>query len=692
MSPYAFATSSPLYAAGSAGAALDLLAPAGLGLLGLLAPLIVLYILKIKRNRRVVSSTWLWSTAQRDLMARSPFKRLVMQIPLILQALALIGLALALARPATRGREFTGDHVAIVIDASASMSALSRGAGAPGEAVTRVDVARRVAKDLVSALTPGSDALILEAGRDARVVSPLDRDLVRIKAAVDRVAVKDVEGDLGAAVALAVDRLRQLGGSRRVVVITDGNLARPDSLVGAALPLEVIKVGDEIDNAAIVRVDVRSGTDPALSREQIQAFLLVANFGKQPRDVYVTMRQENASDVLASRRVLVQPGERLPVVLTFRPTPGDYRTGLVFEMSPHDALAIDDMAYGRVPAGDKMPVVLVSSDGKSASPWLERAFGADPMVNLVGASMASLAAPSMIDPDALIVVDGACPPSPPGGDLLIVNPPPGKCFGTVVGATIEAPVITSWENGDPRMRFLTLDGVHVSKASALKPDGATQELIRTQQGTIATDISTATRSGTLLGFDVGESDWPLKASYVLFTRNVLEQARAHRAHGITGPARAGEPLRVTIPATATKVEATGPRGEKLDVSVRGGLAVIPDTPSVGFYHVTWQGPQAGSTLVPANLTSAPESDLTARPIETAGSKVSVLEAGAEPDAHNEWTWVLALAALAFIVVDVWYLTRSPRGRGADMIGAAAAKGAPKPPPRRPSAQAERKAA
>src|SRR5689334_17055887 len=140
----------PLFAAGGAGSVIDLLAPGGLALLGLLAPLIVLYILKIRRNRRVVSSTWLWATAQRDLMARSPFKRLILQLPLILQALALIGLALALARPATRGRELTGDHVAIVIDASASMSAAAGppppGGGAPS---SRIDVARRVAKDLI---------------------------------------------------------------------------------------------------------------------------------------------------------------------------------------------------------------------------------------------------------------------------------------------------------------------------------------------------------------------------------------------------------------------------------------------------------------------------------------------------------------------------------------------------------------
>jgi len=173
-----------------AGLPIDLLAPKGLWLLGLLAPLIILYILKIRRSRKRVASTWLWAAAQRDLMARSPFKRLVTQVPLIVQALVLIGLAIALARPVTRGRELTGDHVAIVIDASASMSATAE--TDPGGGVrTRLDIAKEAAKSAVSSLTPGSDALILEAGRDARLVAPLDRDLVRIKAAIDRVETKD---------------------------------------------------------------------------------------------------------------------------------------------------------------------------------------------------------------------------------------------------------------------------------------------------------------------------------------------------------------------------------------------------------------------------------------------------------------------------------------------------------------------
>jgi len=632
-------------------AVFELLSPRGLALLALLVPLVVLYILKIKRQRRVVASTWLWAVAQRDLMAKSPFKRLIVQVPLIVQALALALLALAFARPATRGRELTGDHVAIILDVSASMSA--RAGVGPADPTTRLDLAKRAARDILASLSPGSDALVLEAGHDARLLAPLDRDLVRLRAAVDRVAARDVEGDLGAAVALAVDRLRQLGGSRRVIVITDGSLARPGSLSGAALPLEVITVGAPVDNAAIVRVDVRSGTDPAQGTEQVQGFLVIANYGKAPRPLYVTMREQNASDVLASRREVVAPGERRAVQLDFHPTPGDYRKGLVFEISPHDAMPVDDVAYARVPTGDKLPVFLAGT-----SPWIERAILADPLVDLKSGTVAELLG-GRIDLDTFVVVDGACPPSPPGGDLLVVHPPPGRCAGTLVGAPVDRPELTSWDNADARLRFLTLDGVHVARANLLEPEGASQRLVNARQGTLITDVSTSARTGTLVGFDVGESDWPLKASFVLFVRNLLEQARAHRARGITGPARAGEPMRVTVPPSATHVEATGPGGEKVEVAQRGGLAVIPDIAHVGFYTLAWQGPLAGSTLVPANLTSAAESDLAPRPIAVEPGKVTVT-AAAQPDAHNEWTWVLALVALGLVVLDVWWLTRAPR--------------------------------
>ncbi|MEO7110729.1 MAG: BatA domain-containing protein, partial [Polyangiaceae bacterium] len=112
--------------------AIELLNPRGLLLLAALIPLVVMYILKIRRERLRVPSTWLWAAAERDLLAKHPFKKLVAQVPLILQILALLLLVLALSRPAARGGTIIGDHIAIVIDTSASMGASAHPHEAPG--------------------------------------------------------------------------------------------------------------------------------------------------------------------------------------------------------------------------------------------------------------------------------------------------------------------------------------------------------------------------------------------------------------------------------------------------------------------------------------------------------------------------------------------------------------------------------
>lgn len=629
----------------------ELLSPWMLGVLGLCVPLVVLYILKVRRNRMKVSSTWLWLQARRDLMARSPFKKLILQVPLILQLLVLALLALAAARPATLGKALDGDHVAIVIDTSASMSAQD------GSGMTRMDLAKRAAHEIVASLPPGSDAMIIDAGRDTRIALPPDRDTRRMRNAIDEIQAREVEGDLGAAISLALGRMEQLAGKRQIMVLTDGNLAAPAPLSSTAIPVELIRVGQPVDNAAIVRVDVRAGTDPVLDREQVQAFLLIGNFGKAPRELFVTMRQHNASDVLASRKVVVEPGDKLPVVLTFNPAEGDRGTGLLFDISPHDAMPIDDVAFGRVPAGRKLPVYLASADEES--PWLLRALAADPDVELHAGTLKELAE-ARVPRDAFVVIDGACPPNPPGADLLIVDPPAGDCFGTVVGAVAEQPLITSWEHGDPRMRFLTLDGVLVSKARLLDPESKRQALIRSDQGVIASDVSSAARSATLLAFDVGDSNWPLKASFVLFVRNLMEQARSHRSSNISGPAIAGEPLRIALPTAVSEAVVKPPHGDERKVTVRNGLAVVPDLQRVGLYHVNWTHPEPGSLWMPVNLTSAAESDLTRAAVDTVGAEVALNDAESAVETHHDWSWVVALVALTFILFDVWWLTRRPR--------------------------------
>jgi hypothetical protein len=627
----------------------ELRTPEGLALLGLLVPLIVLYILKVRRERVPVASTWLWASARRDLLAKQPFQRLIAQTSLVLEALAIVALALALARPSVRGTELAQGQVAVVIDTSASMGAVTQ-AG-----TTRLAEAQRVAREVLGSLGPGGAAILIEAAHSPLVALPLERDLHKVRAAVEALEVRDVEGRLGPAVALAHDRLKGLAGARRIVVITDGALANSDTFTRSSLPLEVRTVGAPIDNTAIVRVDVRAGRDRVSRREELQVFALVAHYGAQPRDVFVTLRQRNVTEPLASRRLKLAPGERTPVVLTFEPTPQDRGSGIVVEVSPPDALARDDRAYGRVPPPRRLPVALAPP---TANPWIRRALAADPEVLLSVRTLPELSSEAVPE-GALVVVDGACPAALPGGDVLLLNPPPGECRGTIVGAPLERPRVTTWAEADPRFRFLSLEGVELLEARRLEVKGRREALVETREGAIVADVSSPGRTATLVGFDVGRSNWPLRASFVLFVRNTVELARDRRDSG-AGIVRTGTPIPLNVPPSAERVDVEDPSGKRFEVTAREGAAVIPETSRAGFYWLSFAGTPVASRVLAVNLTSEAESDLrrTLPPSESG----AIRSGAAGIEGHVDASWMLAALALLFLAADVFWLTRAPRTR------------------------------
>jgi hypothetical protein len=627
--------------------------PSGLWLLGLLGPLLLLYVLKVRRQRVRVSSTWLWQAAARDMLAKSPWQRLRGRFLLIVEALALLALGLAFARPALRGGQLDSEHLALVLDTSASMLAASAGE-------TRFDAAKASALRVLAALPPGADVLLVEAGSEPRVVGPADRDLSRVRSRLLALSAFGVEGHQDAAIALANDQLAQRAGNRRIIVISDPEgLAKP--LPQTRVPLSVLQVGKPVDNSAIIRIEVGRSTDSgrgvAPSQDRVEVFAEVASYAAKARDVFVTLKQRSSPTVLASRKLRLEPGQKAPVVLSFEATPTDAGSGLVVELAPGDALSIDDRAYGRVPPSRKLTAI---ASPAHASPWFERALLADPDLELLGVPLAELVT-SGIGDDAFVIVQGACPPSLPGGDFVILNPPAGPCRGAVVGKQLETPVVTSWDRTDPRLRFITLDGVSIAKAHALDPPSAQSLLVSGREGALVVDVSEGGRTGTLVGFDVGESNWPLRASFVLFVRNLAEIARAHRRSHVVGPARTGPPLRVRVPPTLQQVTLTDPAGRESQLDARSGLAIVPHPNDPGFYLVSYQGDRAGSSLSVVNLTSPVESDLRgpAPGSVPAGPASPSAGRGGIVESAQDWGFVAAAVALAALVLQVWWLTRRP---------------------------------
>ena len=119
-------------------------------------------------------------------------------------------------------------------------------------------------------------------------------------------------------------------------------------------------------------------------------------------------------------------------------------------------------------------------------------------------------------------------------------------------------------------------------------------------------------------------------------------------------------MRVSLPPSAVEVEAVGPAGEKIEVSTARGPRDPPGHRAGGLLPRVVAGQRKrGRPSSPRTSRAPRESDLSTAPPPVEPGKVTV-SAAAVPDAHHEWTWLLALGALALVVFDVWYLTRDPR--------------------------------
>jgi Ca-activated chloride channel homolog len=615
----------------------ELNAPLGLWLGALVGPLLLLYVLRSRRRRVVVSSVALWRAATRDLEARRPLRRLVAQVPLALEIACLLLLALALADPRARQAGTPGETVALVVDVSASMGA--RGADGGTRLARAIDEARGV----VDGLLPGSSAWVIAAGQTPRVASAIETDRGRLRAALDMLEVRHEGGDLDAALALALDRLTARGGPGRVLLLSDGG--SPLAPRESRIPVTLRSVGEPIDNVGIVRSDVRAAAAGAL---RLEVFLAIQSAATRTAERFVTLRRKGSPDLLASRRLQIAPGATEIVTLTYDSLPGDAGTGLLVELSPPDALDADDRAHLVVPTGRALPVRL---EGPGDPTWVARALTADPDVVIASGGEAP--------PGALRVLLGTCDEEDRPGDVLVIHPPPGPCLGFEVRPESAAATVTSWDRHDPRLRFVDLEGASFPGPRPLAGGARGAGLVRGGSLDLIGRADEDRGHRTVVSFDLARSRWPLSADFVVFVRNVADLARQTRSQLLGLSTRSGEPLRLPVPRSARAIVLEDPEGRPTPLEAHDGLALAPAPGQTGFHFLHWQGPAAGSKLLGVNLSSPSESDTRGRHEADSAEPVAgrLAPEPAQPARVTRLGWGLALVAGLLALLDAAWVAR-----------------------------------
>jgi hypothetical protein len=509
--------------------------PQWLWLLGLIPPLVLLYVLKVRRERSTVSSTRFWRTALLELDAQVPFRRLRRDWLLLAQILAVALLAFAAAGPYRRTLVTPGVRSGIVVDASAGMLADGR-----------MREALRAAAGIIDGLGPRDEVLVIRAGARPTVVIPLTEDRRAAGDALAEIAASPVHADLDDAVRLARSIV---GPEGTVIVLTDGTQPLPET------ELTVVTVGKAVPNAGLVAMGARP-SDPSGSDHEV--FVRIRNSWNEAArgtvSVLVDGRVRDAAELAIepegeATRTLGVVGAREGVV------------EVVWEPATGDALKEDNRAAWVLRPPERRRFAVGESDV-----YLRHALEILPGWTRAGAG----------EPADLEVVVGRSP-APEGGPFLWINP------RELEESVAEGAAVLDWDRAHPVLRFANLGPVRLGRVPRVERPSGARVLAESTAGPLILEGVRGQRRYILWAFDPSESDLPLRASFPLLVHNTAEYLVPPR-RGLSGSVATGSSPEIPWSGDDLVV-LVGPSGEDADLPVAAGVLRIPVLEETGLWRV-----------------------------------------------------------------------------------------------------------
>ncbi len=616
------------------------LAPAGLWFLALLVPVVLLYILKLRRTEIVIPSTLLWLKSLHDLTANAPFQKLRSNILLFLQLLILALAAFALARPFLESRNVSGSNIALVIDRSASMQARE------GEQ-TRQQIAVDEALAMVDGMAGGDRMMVVSFAESAEVLCELTDDKYRLRRALHSITPSEMRTNLGDVLSLArsiapesreaVSVVPQLD----VVLFSDGNLTDRDEVGARAVHITYRRIGSSTRNAGIVGFSQRRPDD---GRGQDQTLVLVRNADSAPIATTLSLYFNDA--LVAVEEVEVPARETREAVFAHE----NFGAGVLrAELDHDDDLGIDNRAWLTVRPPAQVRTLLVTDGTSTSGYYIRRALALEPRVELSAIEPAAYSPVSDYD---LVIFDNVSPDALPRGTVVLFNglPPWDDLVAT---GEIENPPVLDIERDHPAMRFLNPSNVRVAKAAQLTLAGGSRTLLSTRGGPLIADVSREGRQVLVVAFDLADSDWPLRLSFPLFLQNIVSWTpRGAASAASTTPA--GEPLTIFPLQEAQTAIVRTPDGRSVDVPLDPVRPVyFADTSQTGVYTVS-RG--ADEERVAVNLLDARETDIAPQESLEFGRGTVLASAGPRVQTREFWPWLM-YAALALLLIEWWIYSR-----------------------------------
>lgn len=603
-------------------------------LLGLLAgPIILMYMLRLRRREVAVSSTMLWQKLLRDREANAPWQKLRRNLLLILQLLILAFLVLALARPFWPVPSVIQGSVVVLLDGSASMQAID-------VAPNRFAAAKAQVNEWINNLGGSDRMTLILVGHTPQVLVSASNDRAVLRQALERAVTVPAGADWPAALALASGAAQGFQ-EARILLVSDGGL--PHNLPPLPAGATYTPIGQSGENLALSALATR---DTEIGP---QLFASVSNSGLLEQTALLSLRL--GEQLFDSQRITVPAGQAIN--LTWQ-LPADVTTieARLSEQS-QDHLPLDDSAWAVHEGGVSNRALLVTPGNL----FLEQIYGVLPGIQ---AFKAAPEADLTIEPFDLYVFDSVpLPETLPAGDLFIINPQPGPNTLLEVSGVFSNTTVTQLAD-NPLLQFVDWGGVHIQKGQLVIASWG-QPLIQAEGGPL---LLTGERNGyriAVLTFRLQESDLPLQIAFPVLVANLTSWLSPGRAFDAPAGLQVGDPIALVPGTTTTVVLVNKPDGSLWTTAVGEESPIFSETDQLGLYQVILRDEAgdrpAGSFAV--NLFTPSESAIN--PVETLELGQPVPAGTSESDVGQKelWPWLAGLAVI-ILIVEWWVHHRGLR--------------------------------
>ncbi|WP_432664859.1 BatA and WFA domain-containing protein [Wukongibacter baidiensis] len=508
-------------------------------------PIIIMYLLKKRHQDFEISSTFLWQRAVADIEANAPWQRLRKNILLILQLLAFIMLVFFLVKPYLISSTLDVDNLIVVLDKSLSMGTLE-------DSKSRFERSKEDIDEIIDNLKSNGTLTLITMGSTPDVIINKSGDKSVLSRKLKDIDISNEADNPEDTLSLIKAMTKDLE-NYRIIFYTDKNIDMDNAIVK--------NTWSNQSNVLIESLSCKQVNN------SISALVQVRNYGNT--DVKTDLIIYSEDEIYDVKEVELKANDSKKIYIEGMPMSSIVKA----ELDVEDALMADNIRYSVVRSNQLQKVLFTTS----GNVFLEKAIALNENIELYKTNEVL----SDVSGYDLYIYDGLFPKElPKDGNIFILNPNTLEGVVDVSGSMNQGDITI---HDDDLLRYVNFD-ISMSKVKALSQPGWAKPFMFSNDKAIALKGEKENQRFVIVGFDIHDTDFPLKYDFPIFVQNVLDYTLSFNTQRKT-EVLSGEDINIDVSPKSSEVYVETPDRNRRKVGPPFPVAAFTDTDGIGVYTI-----------------------------------------------------------------------------------------------------------